>query len=73
MTENYKSFTDSNIWLYKFIVGQDKQKSLKAQTLIGENKADICLSTQVINEVCFNLIRKENFDEARIKQIIDRF
>ncbi len=73
MTENHKSFIDSNIWLYNFIVRQDNQKSSAAQNLIKKNKTDICLSTQVINEVCFNLIRKENFDEARTKQIIDRF
>ena len=73
MTGNCKSFVDSNIWLYNFIVGQDKQKSLAAQNLTKGNKANNCLSTQVINEVCFNLIKKESFDETRIKQIIDRF
>lgn len=73
MIENYKSFVDSNIWLYNFIVRQDTQKSFKAQSLIAKIKANICLSTQVINEVCFNLVKKENFNEIQIKQIIDRF
>lgn len=73
MTANFKSFTDSNIWLYNFIIGQDVKKSLKAKELIAHNKESICLSTQVINEVCVNLIKKENFDEKRIKQIIARF
>jgi predicted nucleic acid-binding protein len=31
------------------------------------------LSSQVIGEVCVNLIRKANFDETRIRQLISRF
>jgi len=73
MTENSRLFVDSNVWLYNFISAQNVQKSQKAKNLIKENKVNICLSTQVINEVCFNLIKKENFDELQIKQIIDRF
>ena len=73
MTENFKSFVDSNIWLYNFIVGQDAQKSVKARELTENNKGNICLSTQVINEVCLNLRKKANFDEKQIKQLIARF
>jgi predicted nucleic acid-binding protein len=73
MTENSKSFVDSNIWLYNFISTQNAQKSQRAKDLIKNNKNIICLSTQVVNEVCFNLKRKENFDEIRLKQIITRF
>lgn len=73
MTENSRAFVDSNVWLYNFISAQDVQKSQKSKNLIKENKFNICLSTQVINEVCFNLIKKENFAEIQIKQIIDRF
>jgi len=71
MTENSKSFVDSNIWLYNFISTQNAQKSQRAKDLIKNNKNIICLSTQVVNEVCFNLKRKENFDEIRLKQIIE--
>ena len=61
MTGNSKFFVDSNIWLYNFITTQDAQKSQKAKDLIKQIKSEICLSGQVINEVCFNLKRKENF------------
>jgi len=54
MTGNLKLFVDSNVWLYNFIIGQDKAKSLKANELIKNNSGNIYLSTQVINEVCFN-------------------
>lgn len=73
MTENFKSFADSNIWLYNFIAGQDAEKSLKAKKLIEENKDNISISTQVINEVCANLVKKEKFDELRIGQLVARF
>jgi len=73
MTEIYKSFVDSNIWLYNFIERQDNLKRQKAQQLIKQIKSNICLSTQVINEVCFNLKRKENFTETQINNLIGRY
>ncbi|CAN5746136.1 hypothetical protein BH20ACI4_BH20ACI4_09750 [soil metagenome] len=73
MTGNSNYFVDSNIWLYSFITTQHVKKSQKAKNLIKKNKPEICLSTQVINEVCFNLKRKENFDETKIGQVIARF
>ncbi len=73
MIENSKSFVDSNIWLYNFISTQNAQKPQRAKELIKNNKNNICLNTQVINEICFNLKRKESFDELRLKQIITRF
>jgi len=73
MTEIYKSFVDSNIWLYNFIERQDTSKSAAAQQLIGRIKPKICLSTQVINEVCFNLQRKADFTETQIRTLIKRY
>ena len=73
MTENFKSFVDSNIWLYDFLAGQDAQKSVKARELTENNKDNICLSTQVINEVCVTLRKKANFDEKQIGRLIARF
>ncbi|CAN5510580.1 hypothetical protein BH18ACI3_BH18ACI3_11650 [soil metagenome] len=67
MTEIYKSFVDSNIWLYNFIERQDILKLQIARKIISRIKPNICLSTQVINEVCFNLKRKEGFTETQIK------
>jgi predicted nucleic acid-binding protein len=65
------SFTDSNVWLYSFIATQDPRKTVIANKII--QSGNICLSNQVVNEVCSNLIRKQSFDEARIKQVIARF
>lgn len=65
------SFTDSNVWLYSFIVTQDPNKTAIANKII--QSGNICLSGQVVNEVCSNLIRKQSFDETRIKQVIARF
>lgn len=69
MTENSKSFLDSNVWLYA-LTDQDDERKQKAEVLIEENKERICLSTQVINEVCLNLKRKTSVDEAEIRLLI---
>lgn len=64
-------FVDSNVWIYAFNAAQDPSKSSAANALI--RSIDICLSTQVINEVCYSLIRKASFDEARILNFIEAF
>jgi predicted nucleic acid-binding protein len=66
-------FVDTNIWLYAFIVGQDAVKSAKAHAVINQHANDIIISTQVINEVCVNLLKKAKFPEADIKPIIESF
>ena len=65
------SFIDTNIWLYAFIPSQDAHKAMLAKAIIG--RGDIIISLQVINEVCVNLIKKAQFDEARIRQLINSF
>ena len=64
-------FIDSNIWLYAFIQGQDQKKSTLAQDTIQSN--DIVVSSQVINEICVNLIKKANFNETDIINLIESF
>ena len=64
-------FIDTNIWLYAFIPSQDANKSTKAKTIIQQQ--EIIISAQVINEVCVNLIKKAQFDELMIRQLIDSF
>ena len=66
-------FVDTNIWLYAFMAGQDAVKSAKAQALINQYAKDILISTQVINEVCVNLLKKAKLPEADIKPIIESF
>lgn len=72
MTENFKSFPDSNIWLYA-LTDQDARRRQKAEDLIEKIKEKICISTQVINEVCLNLKRKAKFDETDVSCLISSF
>ncbi len=69
MTES--SFADSNIWLYAFIVGQDARKEKVAANLIRTKQ--VAVSTQVINEVCVNVIRKQKLNETEVKKLIRSF
>jgi predicted nucleic acid-binding protein len=70
MSDN-SCFVDANIWLYAFIVVQDAEKAKRSRALI-ENET-IVISTQVINEVCVNLIKKANFTETNVRALIDSF
>lgn len=64
-------FIDSNIWLYALVEGDDSRKTVIARTVIEESAPVV--STQVINEVCVNLIKKAKFDEDRVGQLIQEF
>lgn len=66
------AFIDTNIWLYAFISGQDPAKAHTAQAVIAATRP-LFLSIQVINEVCTNLLRKEQTPEADIRDFIDDF
>jgi predicted nucleic acid-binding protein len=70
MTDNL--FIDSNIWLYSFIDSY-REKYEIAKNLIKSKEEKIVLSIQVVNEVCVNLLRKANFDESQIQELIDSF
>jgi predicted nucleic acid-binding protein len=64
-------FIDTNIWLYAFIEADDLAKSTIARALIQETEPVI--STQVINEVCLNLLRRANFTEEQVRRLIEAF
>ena len=68
---NPSCFIDSNIWLYAFIEGEDAFKLSKAQSLVKAN--NITVSTQVINEVCVNLVKKAKFTEPDVRSMIASF
>lgn len=70
-TNPTRCFLDSNVWLYAFVVTQDPAKSDIAKGII--QSTEIIVSAQVINEVSINLIKKAQFDEARIQQLIASF
>lgn len=64
-------FIDSNIWLYAFVNSDEKAKTTTAAALIKSVRPVV--STQVINEVCINLIRKADFTEEQIRSLINSF
>ena len=61
-------FVDTNIWLYSFIESQDKEKSKIAKLIVSES--DIIISTQIVNEMSVNLLKKANFSEGKIQELI---
>jgi predicted nucleic acid-binding protein len=65
-------FVDTNIWLYAFVEGDDLRKSARAKSLLEASQA-IIVSPQVINEVCINLIKKAQFSEPQVQQLIESF
>jgi predicted nucleic acid-binding protein len=75
MTGNGHCFVDSNIWIYAATQSQAATPDLRhdaARDLIVSINPYI--STQVINEVSVNLIRKFKFSEAHIqKRIVTLF
>lgn len=63
-------FIDSNVWLYSFL-RQDETKRQLATSLIKSRKS-IVISSQIINEVCFNL-KRNKIPESEIKAIASSF
>jgi predicted nucleic acid-binding protein len=61
-------FVDSNIWLYALIRSQDERKHQFANELLQSVR--IVMSTQVVNEVSLNLIRKAKFSEQQVAGFI---
>lgn len=69
---NYLYFVDSNIWLYAFSTNKKEEtKRILAKQIILEKQ--IFISTQVINEVSFNLFKKHKLDEVSILNLINSF
>lgn len=62
-------FMDSNIWLYAFVATELEKHEVSAE-LITSARLRIVISTQVLNEVSVNLLRKANVDEAFIQNFI---
>lgn len=69
--EGPSCFIDTNIWLYAFIEADDTAKSTIARGLIQETEPVV--STQVINEVCVNLLRRANFTEEQVSRLVESF
>lgn len=66
-------FVDSNIWLYAFIQSHEIDKLQIARNLIKSEKERLVISTQVVNEVCINLLRKAGADEDTVQKTTRSF
>lgn len=64
-------FVDSNVWLYALVRMGDVVKRKAAAAAV--KSGPVVVSSQVINEVCVNLIRKAGFDEGRIGRLVRAF
>lgn len=66
---NDRNIADTNIWFYS-VLEKETLKGKKAINILS--RPDIVLSTQIINELCFNLKRKGGYDEEDIEQFIHK-
>jgi len=67
-------FVDSNIFLYAFTEIDDKSKKeeIEKHTIASEIiLKDINISTQVINEVSSNMLRKLKFSNTEVREFIE--
>ena len=62
-----KVFCDSNIFLYAFSTQDVKKQKISSNIIVS----NCTISTQVINEVSNNMIKKLKFDNQKIKKFID--
>ena len=63
-------FLDTNLWLYA-LIKQDADKQKIAKVLIQQHR--IVASSQVINEICVNLLKRGLMNETQIRQLIESF
>lgn len=68
------NFIDTNVWLYRLFNDQriepnERERKRKIATEITQ-KSNLVISTQVINELSVNLLKKANFQEEEVKQVI---
>ncbi|MUG93464.1 PIN domain-containing protein [Scytonema sp. UIC 10036] len=70
-------FVDSNVWLYWLADDMKlsteerlRKRHLAVEVIKNEN---LVISTQVLNEVCANLIKKAGFGEDYIHQVVQEF
>jgi predicted nucleic acid-binding protein len=68
-------FVDSNIWLYRFIINPHDYNAREKQQIAIQitSQQNLIISTQVVNEVCSNLIRKAKFNNSQIESLIEDF
>lgn len=68
-----RCFVDSNVWLYALMSAEDDPRSEAARALLSSTDHEFILSTQVINEVCVNLLRKVGMSEDFVRELTVSF
>ena len=71
MSESNTAFIDTNVWLYAFMKTVDIHRNKQARNII--QRCNPVVTPQVINEVCVNLIKKADFKEDQIRELIESF
>ncbi|KYC40173.1 twitching motility protein PilT [Scytonema hofmannii PCC 7110] len=67
-------FIDTNVWFYALTTASDDEDSRKSEVAKSLLQLpNIVLSTQVINEVCTNLLKKARIPEQEISNLITSF
>lgn len=63
---------DTNLWFYALArpATNEINKYLSAQKLIS-NTDQLLITPQIINEISFNLLRKQQWGEPELRQLID--
>ncbi|MUG96139.1 PIN domain-containing protein [Scytonema sp. UIC 10036] len=65
---------DTNVWFYALTTASDDEDSRKSEVAKSLLKLpNIVMSTQVINEVCTNLLKKARLSEQEISNLITSF
>ncbi|MDZ8090472.1 MAG: PIN domain-containing protein [Nostoc sp. DedQUE05] len=74
MMSSGTSFIDTNVWLYRLFDDNKMEvteRTRKRNIAIAITEAEgIIISTQVVNEVAANLLKKAAFNEGQIKAVI---
>lgn len=64
-------FIDSNIWLYALIESDDKRHKSAKEKL--RRVKDPVVSSQVVSEVCVNMLKKAGQNEAFVRELVSSF
>jgi len=62
-----KIFVDTNIWLYAFMDDNRERTRISREIISNPN---VVLNTQILNEICINLLRKAKYSEENIQILI---
>lgn len=68
------NFIDTNVWLYRLFddkrIEPNERERKRNIAIKVTQKSNLVISTQVINELSVNLLKKAQFQEEEIKQVI---